>query len=333
MKRQYTNEKRELYSIFRHWSFSSESKRKLEKFLCEQCIDVCMWRIFFIIFSTLMKKMPRSNWCTTWTALNIKLSHLQIDLSHKMFLCIALHPQRWNNHCQNYENMMHEFRKLMHTQALIFLFLVHFLVENWNIVNEVLNIPLKIDVTKFPCEWVCMCVRVCVTKTFECHYYYYFWPRFHFTIYIALSLTNSVFIPFFVRCVIANNLPMQNVCLAVSLVWFGLVCHGIVLRQSSNTWHIFVYTATEFEGSVWCCWVKDWKNEWWHHTPAGCFWNQVQTCAVWVSQQYRYVLCALCILCILGVCSAIMFFDEVMIQSFHLHSHWTIAGNWMLHHW
>lgn len=165
--------KRELYSIFRHWSFSSESKRKLEKFLCEQCIDVCMWRIFFIIFSTLMKKMPRSNWCTTWTetVLNIKLSHLQIDLSYKMFLCIAMHPQRWNNHCQNYENMMHEFRKLMYTQALIFSFLVHFFVENWNIVNEVLNIPLKIDVTKFPCERMfSMCVRVCVTKTFECHY-------------------------------------------------------------------------------------------------------------------------------------------------------------------
>lgn len=183
--------KRELFSIFCHWSFSSESKRKLEKFLCEQCINV--WREFFShIFLLIIKKMPRSNWCTTWAdiALNIKLSHLQIDLSYKRIY--ALHctapaateqslSKLWIYDAWISQTHTHSTFNT-HSHDLFSFFLVHsFRILKhckWGSENPTENKRDEIS----------LCVCVCVTKTFECHHYYYFWPRFHFTIYILRFL-------------------------------------------------------------------------------------------------------------------------------------------------
>lgn len=113
-------------------------------------------------------------------------------------------------------NMMHEFRKHIHTLALSFLFpciffsrkLKHCKFSKWGSENPTGNKRDEISL------WS-------AAKTFECHHYYYGWPRFFFTIYCR-SLYPSIFSPFFMRCVIANYLPMQNM---VCLVSFGSVCH------------------------------------------------------------------------------------------------------------
>lgn len=181
---------------FRRLSSSCESKRKLKNFDVNNALKI------FLFFSSKRNLLSSYSLHGAHKKKFLTLIHRTFESIFLIMLFVPMH------HTPAAEQSMPTYWiwciDLVSTTLLIFVSLFSSfssnilcrLSQNWNIVNEVRKIPMKINVMQF-LPW-----RKLLNANRHSNY---FWPRFAWVPTLSLSLS-------FTFSRMANNLSMHNVC-------------------------------------------------------------------------------------------------------------------------